>query len=561
MPSSEAEAPSPPVPQVPDFALVHRLARDAHGDVWLGRSITGVYRAIKVWRRCETADREIECVRAHQRGWRRHPHLAPILHVGATADYHYFVLPVADSVATVPSFAFGAYEPRTLRSEIARRSRLPVDEAARIAVGLLRAAHHLHVQGSLHGKIVPENVPYHEGTACLGECGSSPRDPRYVPPEGVVDARGDVYSVGRILLEMLAGSAADPPSKAVRRERASEAAGGAGHGARRARAALVIAARAVKPDPSERFASAEEMADALEAVANVAGGRPAHAVRLAAPALALAAMLLVWGPIRYAKDARPGPSPAPIRAGRGIPAAAAPISATRGLRLEPARRNLATTASHQDFDLSRGFTLEMWVQPLALGQRGWLLERQSLYASITGWVLGYGDDRLWLQLNMDDIFSPSLLVKGALQHVAATWDPATGHVRFFKDGVLRGTTRGPKSLLADPLQGVTLGAAPQSQVDGADAAVAEVRVWSRPRTAEEIFRSYARPLAASEIADSTLVAYWPLDDGVGQTARDATGRGHDLLLGSTPRPDRDDPLWTGPLPLAVAIESSVHYPY
>jgi len=35
-------------PAVPDFSLLRRIGRGSYGDVWLARSVTGVYRAVKV---------------------------------------------------------------------------------------------------------------------------------------------------------------------------------------------------------------------------------------------------------------------------------------------------------------------------------------------------------------------------------------------------------------------------------------------------------------------------------------------------------------------------------
>ena len=40
-----------PKPGIPDFELVRIVGRGSYGDVWLARSVTGAWRAIKVvWR-------------------------------------------------------------------------------------------------------------------------------------------------------------------------------------------------------------------------------------------------------------------------------------------------------------------------------------------------------------------------------------------------------------------------------------------------------------------------------------------------------------------------------
>ena len=38
-------------PPIPDFALLRPIGRGAYGEVWLARSVTGVYRAVKIVRR------------------------------------------------------------------------------------------------------------------------------------------------------------------------------------------------------------------------------------------------------------------------------------------------------------------------------------------------------------------------------------------------------------------------------------------------------------------------------------------------------------------------------
>ena len=38
-------------PPIPDFTLLRPIGRGAYGEVWLARSVTGVYRAVKIVRR------------------------------------------------------------------------------------------------------------------------------------------------------------------------------------------------------------------------------------------------------------------------------------------------------------------------------------------------------------------------------------------------------------------------------------------------------------------------------------------------------------------------------
>ena len=46
-PPNSSSPPLPP-PRVPDHELLRRIGRGAYGEVWLARSVTGAYRAVKI---------------------------------------------------------------------------------------------------------------------------------------------------------------------------------------------------------------------------------------------------------------------------------------------------------------------------------------------------------------------------------------------------------------------------------------------------------------------------------------------------------------------------------
>src|SRR5262249_10791620 len=87
----------------------------------------------------------------------------------------------------------------------------------------------------------------------------------YAPPEGIEDQSGDLFSLGMVLAEMLAGRRPDlrgqPPSVP----------GAESDGA--ARRVSEVIARACNSDPAKRFQIAGEMAGALKSA--VAAARPA----------------------------------------------------------------------------------------------------------------------------------------------------------------------------------------------------------------------------------------------------------------------------------------------
>jgi len=114
-----------------------------------------------------------------------------------------------------------------LRTLLDERGHLSVGEALRIARGVTAALDHAHRNGIVHRDIKPANVlvPPHgpvkvtdfgiakaEGAGDLTRTGTVVGTARYLAPEQVqaapVDARTDVYAVGLLLFEMLAGRAA-----------------------------------------------------------------------------------------------------------------------------------------------------------------------------------------------------------------------------------------------------------------------------------------------------------------------------------------------------------------
>ncbi|HEY2289481.1 MAG TPA: protein kinase [Thermoanaerobaculia bacterium] len=115
------------------------------------------------------------------------------------------------------------YEGETLKERLARGP-LPVDEARRIAIQVARALARAHEAGIVHRDIKPANVMLTRrgevkvldfgiakmsGDTTLTRTGSSPGTPAYMSPEQArgepVDGRTDLWSLGVLLYEMLAG--------------------------------------------------------------------------------------------------------------------------------------------------------------------------------------------------------------------------------------------------------------------------------------------------------------------------------------------------------------------
>src|SRR5687767_1808553 len=118
-------------------------------------------------------------------------------------------------------------EGETLRARITREGRLPVDEALQLVREMADALEYAHGRGVVHRDVKPENVLLHGGRALVADFGIALAveraggerltrtgimlgTPQYMAPEQAtgeraVDARTDVYALGAVLHEMLAG--------------------------------------------------------------------------------------------------------------------------------------------------------------------------------------------------------------------------------------------------------------------------------------------------------------------------------------------------------------------
>jgi serine/threonine-protein kinase len=190
-------------------------------------------------------------------------------------------------------YAMPYVEGESLRDRLRREPQLPVEEAVRIARAVAEALSYAHQAGVIHRDIKPENIllaqdpqggPTHPLVADFGiakaldasaerltESGLSLGTPQYMSPEqgaggNAVDGRSDIYALGCVAYEMLAGCppftgstaqailarhAVDPvpPLRTVRRTVPEPVAG--------------AIERALAKVPADRFATADEFAAAL----------------------------------------------------------------------------------------------------------------------------------------------------------------------------------------------------------------------------------------------------------------------------------------------------------
>ncbi|HEU4524830.1 MAG TPA: serine/threonine-protein kinase, partial [Gemmatimonadales bacterium] len=154
----------------------------------------------------------------------QHPHVLAVLDSGTVEQ--------EDGGAELLWFAMPFVEGESLRSRMAREGQLPLADALRIAREVADGLDYAHRHGVIHRDIKPENILLSAGHALvadfgvaralaaddgrderLTETGMTLGTPQYMSPEQgagerSLDARSDVYSLGCVLYEMLAG---EPP--------------------------------------------------------------------------------------------------------------------------------------------------------------------------------------------------------------------------------------------------------------------------------------------------------------------------------------------------------------
>jgi WD40 repeat protein len=267
---TNAGPPNPP-PRIPDHELIRRIGRGAYGEVWLARSVTGAFRAVKIvyrssFDRDRPFQREFEGIQKFEPISRRHESQVDILHVGRNGDYFYYVMELADDQASGGQILADHYAPRTLKSDLAFRTRLPFEEAVAIGISLTTALQHLHENGLVHRDVKPSNIIFVNGVAKLADIGlvtgvdatrSYVGTEGFAAPEGPGTPQADLYSLGKVLYEACTGRDRQefPELPTELREFPDR------EGLMELNAVI---ARACRHDPKDRYASAAQMRADLE---------------------------------------------------------------------------------------------------------------------------------------------------------------------------------------------------------------------------------------------------------------------------------------------------------
>ena len=202
-----------------------------------------------------------------------HPHILPLHDSGEAGGLLYYVMPYVEG--------------ESLRGRLTREGRLALADALQITREVADALGYAHRLDIVHRDIKPENILFEAGHAVvsdfgiaramtaaggadLAEAGMVVGTPTYMSPEqaagGGVDGRSDLYSLGCVLYEMVAGEppfsgatahtvlrqhrTAEPPSLLARRVGVPEV-------------VAAVVRRVLAKHPGDRFPTASRFAEAL----------------------------------------------------------------------------------------------------------------------------------------------------------------------------------------------------------------------------------------------------------------------------------------------------------
>jgi serine/threonine-protein kinase len=236
-----------------------------------------------------------------------HPHILPVYDSGDADGILYFVMPYVEG--------------ESLHDRLQRETELPVEDAVRIAREVAEALAHAHARNIVHRDIKPANIMMSGGHALVADFGIARAagsagaaitktglavgTPQYMSPEQAngspnVDHRADIFALGCVLYEMIAGEPPfnGPTPQAIVMRSMTEAPRPLTTTREGLPAALeAVVTKALAKSAADRWQTAQQLADALGRAMDMArsGERVASVAPAAGPSTAK-----VWGLFAFA---------------------------------------------------------------------------------------------------------------------------------------------------------------------------------------------------------------------------------------------------------------------
>lgn len=203
-----------------------------------------------------------------------HPHILPMHDSGEADGILYYVMPYVEG--------------ETLKERVSKEGQLSVSETMRLGREVAEALAYAHTRGIIHRDIKPGNILLQSGHALVADFGIARAlgdesevltktglavgTPQYMAPEQAtaereVDGRADIYALGAVMYEMMAGEPpfTGPTARAIITRSLTEAPRSLTT-SREGIASAVNSAvmKALAKSPADRYPNAQEMVIALE---------------------------------------------------------------------------------------------------------------------------------------------------------------------------------------------------------------------------------------------------------------------------------------------------------
>ncbi len=380
----------------------------------------------------------------------RHPHIVPLYDSGQVAAGHPG-LEQDEPEAIGALYYVMPYEPgHSLRERLARDGPLAIADAVMIVRDVCDALAHAHSHGIIHRDIKPDNILLSGRHAMVADFGvaqavteATPQanagtmstalgTPGYMAPEQVkgdskIDHRADIYAVGVLAYELLAGR---PPF-------GGEAASLSGHRSDVPLAIVAFITKCLEKQPGDRWQSAEEMLDHLE---HVLRGNPKPGPSIRRVGYSIVGGLLALAAVAGILLTRNRPTTSALELGL-----ARQLTSEPGLEVQP---SMSPDGKQVAYAAGHSLHMRIYVRSVADGTTTKLIADTTESQSMPRWS---PDGKRILFLSNGAVFSAPASGGAARQEIpsspggavnSATWSPAASEIAYVRGDSLFVSTLG-----------------------------------------------------------------------------------------------------------------------